>query len=196
MELKKANAVTTKLESENAEFRDRLAKVEQKQTLNDNTPNNNQSNFNSDTSLSKEPIPEVSPVSSKSSKETEIDVFLDEVQKKKVSDEIRQRNREKKLCFSASGQAQESLLISPEEKIGSEQDSKCKKGKSVNKLKQELFASELSSQEPSIEQNHVTEISETLCPRKVTSDKSSIDEASQHLAQLCDKAFDAEDKAN
>ncbi|POG82475.1 hypothetical protein GLOIN_2v1495260 [Rhizophagus irregularis DAOM 181602=DAOM 197198] len=28
------------------------------------------------------------------------------------------------------------------------------------------------------------------------SDKSSIDEASQHLAQLCDKAFDAEDKAN
>jgi len=42
----------------------------------------------------------------------------------------------------------------------------------------------------------VTEISETLCPRKVTSDKSSIDEASQHLAQLCDKAFDAEDKAN
>ncbi|CAB4392462.1 unnamed protein product [Rhizophagus irregularis] len=83
-----------------------------------------------------------------------------------------------------------------EEKICSELDSKCKKGKSVDKLKQELFASELSSQEPSIEQNHVTKISETLCPRKVISDKSSIDEASQHLAQLCDKAFDAEDKAN
>uniref|UniRef100_U9T509 Uncharacterized protein n=1 Tax=Rhizophagus irregularis (strain DAOM 181602 / DAOM 197198 / MUCL 43194) TaxID=747089 RepID=U9T509_RHIID len=47
-----------------------------------------------------------------------------------------------------------------------------------------------------IEQNHVTEISETLCPRKITSDKSSIDEASQYLAQLCDKAFDAEDKTN
>ena len=32
---------------------------------------------------------------------------------------------------------------------------------------------------------------------KVTSgNKSSIDEASQHLAQLCDKTFDAEDKAN
>ena len=92
----------------------------------------------------------------------ETDAFLDGEYKKKVSNEIRQRNREKKLCFSASGQAQESLPISPEEKIGSEQDSKCKKGKSVNKLKQELFASELSSQEPSIEQNHVTEISETL----------------------------------
>ena len=153
----------------------------------------------------------------------ETDAFLDEVHKKKISDEIRQRNKEKRL------QAQESLPISPEEKrpqvldsitqpcngalseasansdggkvppdekVGCEQDSKCKKGKSVNKLKQELFASELSSQEPSIEQNHVTEISETLCPGKVTSDKSSIDEASQHLAQLCDKAFDAEDKAN
>ena len=67
----------------------------------------------------------------------------------------------------------------------------------MNKLKQELFAPELSSQEPSIEQNHVTEISETLCPRKLISgNESSIDEASQHLAQLCDKAFDAEDKAN
>src|SRR4051794_27641777 len=36
-----------------------------------------------------------------------------------------------------------------------------------------------------------------LCPGKVTSgNKSSIDEASQHLAQLCDKAFYAEDRAN
>ncbi|KAF0465051.1 hypothetical protein F8M41_026360 [Gigaspora margarita] len=93
--------------------------------------------------------------------------------------------------------------VPPEEKICSEQDSKCKKGKGVNKLKQELFAPELSTQDSSIEQNqlkgaeHVTEISETLCPGKLTSDnKSSIDEASHHLAQLCDKAFDAEDKAN
>uniref|UniRef100_U9T2S1 Uncharacterized protein n=1 Tax=Rhizophagus irregularis (strain DAOM 181602 / DAOM 197198 / MUCL 43194) TaxID=747089 RepID=U9T2S1_RHIID len=38
--------------------------------------------------------------------------------------------------------------------------------------RQELFASELSSQEPSIEQNHVTEISGTPCLRK-----SSIDDA-------------------
>ena len=42
----------------------------------------------------------------------------------------------------------------------------------MNKLKQELFAPELSTQDSSIEQNqskgaeHVTEISETLCPRK------------------------------
>lgn len=48
--------------------------------------------------------------SSKSSKEMEINTFLDEVHKKKVSYDIRQRNREKKH------QAQESLPIQPEEK--------------------------------------------------------------------------------
>ncbi|GBB95730.1 hypothetical protein RclHR1_00260035 [Rhizophagus clarus] len=42
----------------------------------------------------------------------------------------------------------------------------------------------------SIEQNHVTEISETTRPGK-----SSIDEASQHLAHMYDKAIDAEDIA-
>ena len=93
--------------------------------------------------------------------------------------------------------------VPPEEKICSEQNSKCKKEKGVNKLKQELFAPELFTQDSSIEQNqskgteHMTEISKTLCPRKFTSNnKSSIDEALQYLAQLCDRAFDAEDKAN
>ncbi|POG76724.1 hypothetical protein GLOIN_2v1871901 [Rhizophagus irregularis DAOM 181602=DAOM 197198] len=42
----KLKATIEELKSENAEFRDRLTKVEQKQTLNDNTPNNNSSNFN------------------------------------------------------------------------------------------------------------------------------------------------------
>ncbi|CAG8631211.1 476_t:CDS:2, partial [Acaulospora morrowiae] len=85
--------------------------------------------------------------------------------------------------------------LPPKGKICSEANSKCKK--SLGKLKRELFTPELSSQEPSIEQYHATEISETLCPGKVTSgDNSSIDKASQHLAQLCDKAFDAEDRAN
>ncbi|CAJ0760787.1 19204_t:CDS:2, partial [Entrophospora sp. SA101] len=58
-------------------------------------------------------------------------------------------------------------------------------------LIQELFTPELSLQESNIIQNHVIEISETGGPGK-----SNIDEASQHLAQLCDKAFDAEDGAN
>ena len=39
--------VTTKLESENAEFRDRITKVEQRQVLNDNSSNISSSNFNS-----------------------------------------------------------------------------------------------------------------------------------------------------
>ena len=47
----------------------------------------------------------------------EIDAFLDEVHKKKVSDGIRQRNREKKL------QTQESLPTHPEEKIPQELNS-------------------------------------------------------------------------
>ena len=116
-ELEKNNGVTTKLESENAELKARVAKLEEDYRLmqNDNAtmvtdPSNNSSpNFNSDTSLPKELVPEVSPASSKSSKEMEIDAFLDSVHKEKVSDEIRQRNREKKL------QAQESLPIPPEE---------------------------------------------------------------------------------
>src|SRR5256714_3873554 len=80
-ELEKNKADTTKLVSENAEFRDRITKVEQRQMLNDpkgnNSSNNSLSNFNSvadqanshhekplvdkemDTSLLEESIPEV-----------------------------------------------------------------------------------------------------------------------------------------
>jgi hypothetical protein len=172
---------------------DRVAKLEQLQndnTPNDNTPNNNSSNFNSGAIYHEKPL-----------EEKEMDNFLLKVHKKIVDADIRRCNKEKKL------QAQESLPTHPEEKISqdltqpcnstsseekicSELDSKCKKGKGVNKLKQKLFAPELPSQVP-IVQNHVTKISETAGPRK-----SSIDKASQYLAQLCDKAFDAEDGAN
>ncbi|RHZ72313.1 hypothetical protein Glove_243g8 [Diversispora epigaea] len=64
-----------------------------------------------------------------------------------------------------------------QEKIITSQGSLSVKG--GQELIQELFTSELSLQE-----------SKTI-PRK-----SNFDEASQHLAQLCDKAFDAEDGAN
>jgi hypothetical protein len=147
----------------------------------------------------------------------EMDAFLDEVDKKKVSNEIRQRNRElqaerKKLCFSASGQAQESLPTHSEEKMP--QKIKCPtsdpaildqkrvtggsrshKKKGMDELKRELFNPPSESDGPSsINHNNVTEVSETARPGKVTYD--SIDKASQHLAQLCDKAIDAEDRAN
>ncbi|POG83186.1 hypothetical protein GLOIN_2v1761214 [Rhizophagus irregularis DAOM 181602=DAOM 197198] len=103
----------------------------------------------------------------------ETDAFLDEMHKKKVSNEIRQRNWEcqtdrKKL------QTQESLLTHPEEKML--QEIKC------------------PTSDPVIhDQKRVTGVSETACSEKVT---YSIDEVSQHLAQLCDKAIDAEDRAN
>ncbi|UZO17385.1 uncharacterized protein OCT59_008741 [Rhizophagus irregularis] len=161
--------------------------------LNDTSSNNSSPNFNSvadqlsmathhekplvdkkmDTSLPEEPIPEVIAKQSVSAvnisvmdqcdpttlEDKETNAFLDEVRKKKISDEIRQRNREKKLQAQKDGGE-----VPPEEKIGSEQDSKCKKRRSVNKLKQELFASKLVSykETPSIEQNYVTEISETF----------------------------------
>ncbi|EXX73133.1 hypothetical protein RirG_062890 [Rhizophagus irregularis DAOM 197198w] len=86
-------------------------KVEQKQTLNDYSSNLSSSNFN----LVADQVPmvthhEKSSVDTSLPEDKETDAFLDEVHKKKVSNEIRQRNREKKL------QAQESLPISPEEK--------------------------------------------------------------------------------
>src|SRR5207248_124823 len=133
-ELEKNKTVTTKLESENAEFRDRITKVEQRQMLNDTSSNNSSPNFNSvadqlsmathhekplvdkkmDTSLPEEPIPEVIAKQSVSAvnisimdqcdqtslEDKEMDAFLDEVHKKKVSNEIRQRKREKKLSQS------------------------------------------------------------------------------------------------
>ncbi|UZO22331.1 uncharacterized protein OCT59_014695 [Rhizophagus irregularis] len=97
-----------RIEELESEFRDRIMKVEQKQTLNDNSSNNNSSNFNL------------------------------------VADQV---------------------PMSP-----------------------------LESDSPSsINYNNVNEVSETACSEKVT---YSIDEVSQHLAQLCDKAIDAEDRAN
>ncbi|CAG8727892.1 17246_t:CDS:2, partial [Racocetra persica] len=76
VELEKNKTVTAKLESENAEFRDRITKVEQRQMLSDNvskvtnSSNNSSSNFNlladqlpmeMDTSLPEESIPEGLP---------------------------------------------------------------------------------------------------------------------------------------
>ncbi|GBC47070.2 hypothetical protein GLOIN_2v1778212 [Rhizophagus irregularis DAOM 181602=DAOM 197198] len=123
--------ITTKLESKNAEFRDRITKVEQRQMLNDTSSNNSLPNFNlvadqlsmathhekplvdkkMDTSLPEELIPEVIAKQSvsavnisvmdqcdqKTLENKETNAFLDEVHKKKISDEIRQRNRGKKL---------------------------------------------------------------------------------------------------
>ncbi|GES79197.1 hypothetical protein GLOIN_2v1652170 [Rhizophagus clarus] len=224
----KLNARIEELESE---FRDRITKVEQKQTQNDNSSNNNSSNFNLVAVPEAITVP-INSANGKSLEEKDMDSFLLEAHKKIVSSEIKQRNKEKKLCFSASGQAQESLPISPEEERPQVPDpdiqpcnsstsevsenvnlgcpisdpvihnqkrvsggSRSHKKKGMDELKHELFNPSLESEiSSSINHNNVTEISETARPGKVTYD--NINEASQHLAQLCDKAIDAEDRAN
>ncbi|CAG8743319.1 15559_t:CDS:2, partial [Dentiscutata erythropus] len=66
------------------------------------------------------------------------------------------------------------------------------KKKGMNELKHELFnLSSESDTSSSINHNNVIEV---FTCKKVTHD--GIDVASQHLAQLCDKAIDAEDRAN
>ncbi|GET03338.1 hypothetical protein GLOIN_2v1495260 [Rhizophagus clarus] len=80
------------------EFRDRITKVKQKQTLNDNSSNNSSSNFN----LVADQVPtathhEKPLVDTSLLEDKETDAFLYEVHKKKVSNEIRQRNWEPKL---------------------------------------------------------------------------------------------------
>ncbi|CAB4376349.1 unnamed protein product [Rhizophagus irregularis] len=189
----KLRAIIEELKSENIEVRDRLTKVEQNQLQNDNSSNNNSSNFNSVA------VPEAITVPTNSAKrlngklleEKDMDSFLLEAHKKIVSSEIKQRNKEKKL------QAQESLPTHPEEKVPQELNScnRSHKKKGMDELKHELFNPPSKTDSPSsINHNIMTEVSETARPEKFTCD--GIDEASHHLAQLCDKAIDAEDRAN
>src|SRR3989440_12026941 len=86
-----------RIEELESEFRDRLTKVEQKQTLNDNTPNDNTPNKNS-SNFALTPSANSGVVHhEKLLEEKEMDSFLLEAHKKIVSSEIKQRNKEKKL---------------------------------------------------------------------------------------------------
>jgi len=105
----KLKASIEELESKNVEFRDRLTKVEQKQTLNDNSSNISSSSFNS-VAIS-EAITllanSVKHLNGKPLEEKDMDSFLLEVHKKIISSEIKQRNKEKKfLRESAKNQVQ------------------------------------------------------------------------------------------
>jgi hypothetical protein len=129
--------------------------------------------------------------------EKDMNSFLLKAHKKIISSEIKQSNKEKKLCFSASGQTQESLPTHPKEKVPQELNScnKSHKKKEMDEFKHELFNPPSETNSPSsINHNIMTEVSETARPKKFTCD--GIDEASHHLAQLCDKTIDAEDRAN
>ena len=64
----------------------------------------------------------------------------------------------------------------------------------MDELKHKLFTPPLKSDSLfSINHNNATEVSKAHS-KKAT--YASIDEASEHLAKLCDKAIDAEDRAN
>ena len=89
VELEKNKLVTTKLKSKNAELRDRVTKVKQKQLQNDNSSNFSSSNFNS--------IAPMVTYHSKSLEDGVMDDFLDKAHKKSVSDEVRQRKQEENL---------------------------------------------------------------------------------------------------
>src|SRR2546429_7776191 len=86
-----------RIEELESEFRDRITKVEQKQTLNElrgashNSSNNTSSNFNlvaePTVTQHEKPLVDTSLPEGK-----EMDAFLNEVDKKKVSNEIKQKN--------------------------------------------------------------------------------------------------------
>ncbi|RGB21799.1 hypothetical protein C1646_777229, partial [Rhizophagus diaphanus] len=165
----KLRARIVELKSENAELRDRVTKVEQNQLQNDNTPNNNSSNFNS-----------------VALEEKDMDSFLLEAHKKIVSSEIKQRNKEKKLHADSVASSEQEVVKQ------SYQNSHKKKGVEkiaqviINRIQddvkhQEPISSGCSLREPF----HEIEISATACRPKCSS--SLLD-----LAKLFDKALDAE----
>ena len=80
------NKRDTRIEDLEKNKTDRVTKLEQKQLQNDSTPNNSISNFNSSV---------VHP--EKSLEDKEIDVFLVDINKKSIGENIRRNNREKKL---------------------------------------------------------------------------------------------------
>ncbi|PKB96147.1 hypothetical protein RhiirA5_435361 [Rhizophagus irregularis] len=215
-----------KLEQKNKELEARLAIVEQaflpveEQSYNDNPSDDSTSNFNlvaeyhekplvdveTDNSFPEEvfynkqelitevvtiPVNSVKHLNGKLLKEKDMDSFLLEAHKKIVSSEIKQRNKEKKL------QVQESLSTHPKEKVLQELNlcNRSHKKKGIDELKHKLFNPSSETDSPSsINYNIMTEVSKMAHPEKFTCD--SIDEASYHLAQLCDKAIDTEDRAN
>ncbi|CAG8533443.1 11432_t:CDS:2, partial [Racocetra persica] len=161
VELEKNKTVIAKLESENTEFRDRITKIEQRQMLSDNV---SKLSIEIDTSLPEELIPEMV------AKQSESLLIFSEKKRPQVLDLITQLYNSTSSKILTNSDSRE---VFSKKKICSEQDSKCKKRKGINKLKQELFTSELSIQENKISQK-----------------------ALYYLAQLCDKTFNTKDKAN
>ena len=115
----KLRAGIVELKSENAELRDRVTKVEQRQVLNEPRGASHNSSNNSSPSFNSVAVPEAITVPTNSAKrlngksleEKEMNNFLVEANKKSVSDEIRQRNKEKKFRDQDSSLVNTSKLL-------------------------------------------------------------------------------------
>src|SRR6266480_1978797 len=166
VELEKYKSAITKLESENAEFRVRFTKLEQ--------------DHNEQTQGQEEAIPEVLP----EIPDREMDVFLNEVHKKKVSDEIKQRNREKKLMREKANKEAPPISQNPTSTSCNER----KKWTGVDS--RNIFIHRTRGIE-SHDQNFDRK-SDTISSDALALGTSMI-EISHHLAQLRDKALIAEE---
>jgi hypothetical protein len=163
------DADNAKLRAENVEFRDRLTKVEQKQTLNEprgashNSFNICSSNFNSVADQAPTVIHhEKALVDTLLPEDKETDAFLDEVHKKKVSNEIRQRNREKKLLRKSSTKDLSGNVftkVNPTSSVTQDRESRSHKKKEAENIVQDIFDFTMDGSE----KNHMTEISLTGC---------------------------------
>src|SRR6266496_1075920 len=156
-----------RIEELESEFRDRITKVEQKQTLqsaltaNDNSSNFSSSNFNlvadqmSMVTHHEKPLMDTLLPEDK-----ETDAFLDEVHKKKVSNEIRQRNREKKLLRKSSTKdLSENVFtkVNPTSSVTQDKESRSHKKKEAENIVQDVFDFTMDGSE----KNHMMEISLT-----------------------------------
>ena len=108
--------------------------------------------------------------------------FLDEVNKKIVSDGIRQRNRKKKLLHESATQDSSSIM--------KDKKSQSHKKREAENIVQDVFDFTATS---APEKNHMTEISMTA--RHEKSDTDNPPNILQNLACLIQEAWDAKDEA-
>src|SRR6266540_6400761 len=203
------DAEIAKLRAENVEFRDRLMKVEQKQTLqstltaNDNSSNISSSNFNlvADqmfmVTYHEKPL-----VDTLLPEDKETDAFLDEMYKKKVNNEIRQRNKEKKLLresFTKDSSGNVFTKVSPTFSVTQDKESRSHKKKETENIMQDIFDFTMDESE----KNHMTEISltgreENNYQKKIESQRClaelSCSDVLQNINRLYENACTVENK--
>jgi len=114
--------------------------------------------------------------------EREMDTFLNEMYKKSVSNEIRQKNREKKLL-------RESTIQDSSYEMKDKKSQSYKKREAEN-IVQDVFDFTATS---APEENHMTEI--LMMTRHEKSDMDNLPNILQNLACLIQEAWDAKDKA-